>query len=385
MSSQTPSISDFPSLDGPLWANHAAIAPWPAATADAVCRFARENAADGALGFRGWVEADRTLRESVARFIGAPSHDGIAFLKNTTDGICTVANGIDWAAGDNVVTAADEFSSNRLPWLALADRGVSVRAVDVRAAADPERALLDAVDERTRVLTVSAVQWDDGLRLDLARLGEALRPRDTLFFVDAIQQLGALRLDVDACHIDALAADAHKWLLGPEGIAIFFCRAAWRERLALTQHGWHYGDQPYDFSEQRGPSTTARRFEAGSPNTTGQMALAASLDVLAGFGMARIEATVLSQTRALLDLLTDHPGADVLSRTESRFRSGIVTFRPTRASAGQLLRALRRRDVVAAVRGEGIRLSPHFYQAGTPFAELAHRLEEALEAAAKRD
>jgi selenocysteine lyase/cysteine desulfurase len=138
---------------------------------------------------------------------------------------------------------------------------VEIREVDIRLPAHAESALLEAVDARTRLLAVSAVQWNDGFRLDLHSLGASCKARGVLFFVDAIQQLGALRIDVQACHISFLAADAHKWLLGPEGIAVFYSCADARPLLRLRQLGWHMFDQPFSFGRTEWtPADSARRF-----------------------------------------------------------------------------------------------------------------------------
>ena len=271
----------FPILNQGLYLNHAAIAPWPRCTADEVQAFAGDNVQRGPAGYRDWIAREKELRQLLVRLTGASSKDDIALLKNTTEGISLVAWGLDWQAGDNIVLPRHEFPSNRLPWLAQSAEGVEVREVDIRSAENAENALLDAMDSRTRLLSVSAVQWNDGFRLDLEILGKACHSKGVLFFVDAIQQLGALPVDVENCHIDFLAADAHKWLLGPEGIAVFYCRASARPQLRLIQQGWHMFDNPWNF--HRGewqPSTSAKRFEAGSPNSMGQAALHASLNLL---------------------------------------------------------------------------------------------------------
>ncbi len=206
---------EFPILEHGLYANHAAIAPWPRASSRAVADFAQENCEIGAEKYSHWLVRETQLRKMLAGLLNAASADDIALLKNTTEGICTVAGGIDWHSGDNLVLPAGEFPSNRLPWLALQSKGVEVREVDIRSTSNPEKALIEHMDECTRLLSVSAVQWTDGLRLRLEVLGKACQENEVLFFVDAIQQLGAMRMDVQACGIDFLAADGHKWLLAP--------------------------------------------------------------------------------------------------------------------------------------------------------------------------
>lgn len=370
---------EFPIRARGAYANHAALAPWPRSVAAAVSAFAAENAAQGPARYREWIAREQYLRDQLRALLNAPSPDDIALLKNTTEGISLVAFGLDWCAGDNLVLPSGEFASNRLPWLAQADCGVVVREVDIRSAADAEGALIAAMDERTRLLAVSAVHWSDGFRLDLHRLGAACHERGVLFFVDAIQQLGALALDVAACRIDFLAADAHKWLLGPEGIAVFFSAAAARPRLRLLQQGWHMFDRPWDFDRSDWtPAASARRFEAGSPNSLGQAALSASLALLHAVGPDVIEARVLDNTRSLLARLGSMPKVEILTRSEPARQSGIVSFRPMRGHAAPLYRSLRELGIECALRQQAIRLSPHFYQGPAELEQIGVAIERSL-------
>lgn len=371
---------EFPIRGEGLYFNHAAIGPWPRCAGTAVRAFADENQRRGPLAYADWIRREASLRKRLARLTGAGSADDIALLKNTTEGISTVAWGLAWRDGDNVVLPALEFASNRLPWLAQARAGVELREVDVRAGADPEAALIGAMDRRTRLLTVSAVQWSDGFRLDLQRLGEACRRRSVLFFVDAIQQLGALPVDVQACHIDYLAADAHKWLLGPEGIAVFYSSPAARPLLELRQQGWHMVDQPFNFARDEWiPSDTATRFEAGSPNSLGQVALHASVGLLLQQGMQDVGRRVLANSAGLLEGLAAVPGIRPVSRTEPERRSGIVAFACDRIRPRELSQRLTAAGVACALRGDAIRLSPHFYQGEEEIEAFLRCLAKALQ------
>jgi len=362
-----------------LYANHAAIGPWPRVTSKAVTEFAQENCDKGPEKYSHWLLREGHLRRNLASLINADSAEDIALLKNTTEGICTVANGIDWQRGDNLVLPMGEFPSNRLPWLALQRLGVELREVDVRSTPEPEQALLAHVDKRTRLLSVSAVQWTDGLRLCLETLGRACRRNNILFFVDAIQQLGAMQMDVQACGIDFLAADGHKWLLSPEGIAVFYCRQNVRDSLQLKQLGWHMVDEPYQFNrEQWLPGKTARRFEAGSPNILGQVALHASVGLLQDVGMRQVEAYIAANSLALSKGLADIPGLELIQPFEPERISGIVSFRLPGVDPAEIHRALKLRQLTCAVRGDGIRLSPHFYQAGKPVLEILSTIEDVI-------
>jgi selenocysteine lyase/cysteine desulfurase len=347
--------------------------------AEAVRQFAEENLRRGPRDYAAWIRREQSLRRRLAELVGAASPDDISLLKNTTEGISLVAFGLDWRAGDNVVLPRGEFASNRLPWLAQASRGVDIREVDIRTARDAEAALIGAMDPQTRLVSVSAVQWSDGFRLDLGRLGDACRERGVLFCVDAIQQLGALRLHAEDCHIDFLAADAHKWLLGPVGVAVFYSRPEARERLSLLQQGWHMCEQPWHFQrEDWTPAASGQRFEAGSPNSLGEAALHAAAGLLLERDMRAVEARVLANSAYLIARLPGLPGVRLVSHDDPRRRSGIVSFSCDRLPARELHRRLAARDVSCALRGDAIRLSPHFYQGGEELESFLGVLEEAL-------
>lgn len=365
-------LPQFPILDNDTpYLNHAAVGPWPRCTADAVKAFAEENMRHGSNGYMNWIRREQALRSDLATLTGASSASDIALLKNTTECISAVAWGLDWQPGDSVVLPAGEFPSNRLPWLAQEQKGVEAREVDIRNADDAEGALIEAMDDSTRLLTVSSVQWADGFRLDLERLGSECKRRGILFFVDAIQQLGALPMDVEACHIDFLAADAHKWLLAPEGIAVFYSRPEARDQLQLLQRGWNMVDRPWIFERTEWiPSETARRFEAGSPNSTGQAALHASVGLLLEHGMEKVSTYILENTDFLLRNLPGIKGIHVTSRAEPGRRSGIVSFRHDDTAPDKIYQALREKGIACAVREGSVRISPHFYQGESELEKL---------------
>jgi selenocysteine lyase/cysteine desulfurase len=352
--------------------NHAGVGPWPRRAVEAAQRFAAENGRRGSLDYAGWLAVEQRLRERFARLLGAAGGEDVALLKNTSEGLSFVAAGLDWQPGDNVVFPYQEFPSNRLPWEALAARGVEPRAVDMGADPDPEALLLEACDARTRVLAVSAVQYADGLRMDLSRLGDFCRSRETLLCVDAIQQLGVLPFDVAALGADFAMADGHKWLLGPEGVAAFWVRPEIRERLALVEYGWHMVEASGDYDRHDWqPAASARRFEAGSPNLLGAHAMEASLSLLEDVGMEEVARAVLERTSHIIERVEASPALERVSRTESGRRAGIVTLRRRGVDNGALYRHLLERNVLCAHRAGGIRLSPHFY---TPFEAIDRAL-----------
>lgn len=352
---------EFPQAPGLRYLNHAAVAPWPARSRDALQRFAAENCQLGARDYPRWMGIELRLRQRLQRLLNAPSVEDIGLLKNTSEALSVVAFGIDWRPGDEVLISDQEFPSNRIVWEALAPRGVQVRVVSLDGS-DPEQDLLDACGPRTRLLSISAVQYASGLRLDLPRLGQGLRQRGVLYCIDAIQQLGALPFDVQAYDCDFAMADGHKWLLGPEGLAVFYCRAERREHLQLQQFGWHMVEQLGDYQRQDWqPAHSARRFECGSPNMLGAVTLEASLSLLEEIGMAQVATQLEQRMDYLQQGLQAIPGLHLHSPLHPERRAGILNFTLQGWDNATLFEQLRQQQVVCAQRGAGIRLSPHFY------------------------
>ncbi len=347
---------------GIIHLNHAAVAPWPVRTAQAVAAFADENVHYGSLHYLRWVEEETRLRSNLARLINTPSGDDIALLKSTSEGLSFIAYGLTWQAGDNIVIPAEEFPSNRLVWESLSSKGVELRLIPVVGVDQPEAALLQAFDKHTRLLSVSSVQYASGLRLQLTHLGSQCRQRDVLFCVDAIQSLGAIQFDQAEVQADFIVADGHKWMLGPEGLALFYCKPELREQLTLHEFGWHMVEQVGDFSQNEWQAaSTARRFECGSPNSTAVMALNASLAVLFEVGMEQVERAVLHNSRVLHETLSKLAGITLHSPGSDERRAGIVNFSFENVAMDALFKHLQQQGVLCALRGEGIRFSPHFH------------------------
>ncbi|MBK3748885.1 aminotransferase class V-fold PLP-dependent enzyme [Stutzerimonas balearica] len=353
--------NEFPQAPGLRYLNHAAVAPWPRRASSAVSQFAEQNATLGARDYPQWLKIENRLRERLARLLNAPTSADVALVKNTSEALSFVAFGLDWRAGDQIVISDEEFPSNRVVWEALQPQGVEVIQVSL-AGADPEADLLAACTPRTRLLAISAVQYASGIRLDLDRLGHGCEQRCVLLCIDAIQQLGALPFDVQQSRCAFAMADGHKWMLGPEGLGVFYCRSDLRPQLKLHEYGWHMlehaGD--YDRSDWQ-PARSARRFECGSPNMLGAVALEASLSLLEEVGMHQVAASLNERMEWLRAGLRQLPGIELLSPAQPERSAGIVTFRLAGSANQALFEQLKAEQVVCALRGGGIRLSPHFY------------------------
>jgi selenocysteine lyase/cysteine desulfurase len=315
---------------------------------------------DGVVRWPSWEKKVEALRGLAARLIGA-QRDEVAFITSTTHGIGLIAEGFPWREGDNVVTAAEEYPSNIYPWMNLASRGVSLRSVESRAGRIFVEDLAAAVDERTRVLAISHVEFASGFRNDLDALAEICHGRGIALCVDAIQSLGALVLDVRRTPVDFLAADGHKWLLGPEGAGILYVRRDWIDRLRPIGVGWHsvvgsYNEPKPEFRLKPG----ADRWEGGSFNMAGLQGFGASLGLILELGPERLSDRVLDRADAVRKL-AEAAGWSVFGSRSPRDVAGIVALEHPRVDPREAAHALRRQGIVVACRRGRLRVSPHFY------------------------
>lgn len=347
-------LDEFVQAPGLRYLNHAAVAPWPNRAAEAVARFAKENVLLGARDYPDWMALEQRLRERLMRLLNAPSTDDIALVKNTSEALSFVAFGLSWEKGDQIVISDEEFPSNRIVWEALASQGVEVLQVSLKGD-DPEGALLAACGPRTRLMAISAVQFASGLRLDLQRLGAGCKQQNVLFCIDAIQQLGAQPFDVQAYQCDFAMADGHKWMLGPEGLGVFYCRSELRAQLKLHEFGWHMLEHMGDYSRSEWePAKSARRFECGSPNMLGAMALEASLSLLEEVGMEHVATLIAERVQWLQDGLNAIPGVRLHTPLNPARRGGIFSFSIDGIDNQAVYEALQQQQVVCIPAAPGL-------------------------------
>ena len=342
--------------------NHAAVSPWPVRSKNAVEQFARENCLSGSTHYPDWVKKETGLRKKLAILINASDYNDIALVKNTSEGLSMVAFGYPWHAGDNVVIPAHEFPSNRIVWEALKSKGVEVRQIDIYPETNPEEKLLEATDKHTRIISVSSVHYAHGLRLDLSRIGDYCKNHDIMFCVDAIQSIGAVEMDVAMANADFVIADGHKWMLGPEGLALFYSRPEARDKLHLNEFGWHMLEKPHDFDQTDWQiAHSARRFECGSPNMLCTFALYESINLILEVGVSQIESRVLDNSKLMHDYLRTSKNLTCVSAEEKHRFAGIVSFKHSSIPSQTLYDNLMAKNIMCANRADAIRFSPHFY------------------------
>ncbi|MEW6129959.1 MAG: aminotransferase class V-fold PLP-dependent enzyme [Acidobacteriota bacterium] len=351
----------FPVTENFIYFNHAAVCPLSTRVRDAMRWLVDDVTTNGSSHFFDWCDRFEQVREAAARLVNARPSE-IAFMKNTSDALSTVANGIRWQEGDNVIATNVDFPTNIYPWMRLQQtRGIELKLVSERDGRIDADELISLIDERTRVVSISWVQFSSGFRADIARLGKACRARDVIFMIDAIQGLGGFTLDVARDYVDAFAADAHKYLLGPEGSALLYISERILERIEPTVVGWmsvNDFDNHLDYKLNYRPG--ALRFECGTLNTVGVYGMGAAIDLFLEVGAAVIEEYLLDLSEYLAGRLQEK-GYSIYGSRRRQEISAIVTCTHPRHTPKELYHLLQEKNIITAPRVGRLRISPHFY------------------------
>jgi selenocysteine lyase/cysteine desulfurase len=351
---------DMPVIHRWAYFDHAAVAPISRSAQRIMADWAADVAENGEVNEPRWMQRVEVVRRNFGRLLNADPLD-IAFIKNTSEGIDFVAEGFPWQPGDNVITAAEEYPSNIYPWMNLAQRGVEVRLVPSRG---PRIAIDDIcarMDDRTRLVSLSFVEFSSGFRNNLDAVGALCRERSVHFFVDAIQGLGVLPLDVQRTPVDFLAADGHKWLLGPQGAGIFYIRREMLDVLHTVGVGWNSVVDCHNFSRlDFRLKPHAGRWESGTLNMPGILGLGASLELLLSIGLATVTERLMEVTDYLCER-AHQIGIEVFSSRAAEEKSGIVSLIVPGRDLQQLKRRCRDAGIIVNHRAGRLRVSPHCY------------------------
>lgn len=372
----TPDLRElFPITKRYNYLNHAAVSPLPLPTLQAIETQLKDVQENGSVNFQDWLDTKEEARRLLADLLGARPEQ-VAFLRNTSDALSTVANGLNWRHGDNIVTFRGEFPSNIYPWLRIRDVfGVEVRMCEERDGRVDFADLSKLVDHNTRLMAISHVQFASGFRMDLERLGRLVRQHDALLVVDTIQALGIVPIDVEAELVDVAAGASHKWLLAPEGVGYLYLSDRARERIQPTLVGWISVPKPEDFQNfEQGWNQGTLAWETGTGQASLLYGLKASLELLTALGVTQTARYLEELTDDLCDRLQRGTYQIVSSRLAGE-KSQIVCIRPARGmSAMALYIHLKKQNIITAPRGDRLRIAPHVYN--TP--EEIHALVEAL-------
>lgn len=360
----------FPVTRNLAYLNHAAVAPLCQPAADAMRWLAEDALENGSLHYAKWLDAYQGLRAGAAKMIYAEPGE-IAIVKNTSEGIATVAMGLDWKAGDKIVVFREEFPANQYPWRRLESKGVRLEWLSVT---DPLEKI-EAAARGARLLSISFVQFLSGFRVNLKDIGEICQRHGVIFVVDAIQGLGAFPIDVRAAHIHALAADGHKWLTGPEGCGILYISRNLQQQVEPVEFGWTNVASFNDYgSRDMALRGDAGRYECGTLNTIGCFGLRAAIDFLLEVGIENISAAVQKLGDYVAEGVTQK-GYEILGQRTPATGAGIVSFRKNEVDPVMTVAKLRHNGIIAAARAGWIRVAPHFYNTAEEIDKMVKLLE----------
>jgi selenocysteine lyase/cysteine desulfurase len=345
--------------NGIIYFNHASTAPISTVMKKRIDEFIRERseyALDDYWAFKSVADETKNI---IGEMINC-SGDRIAFLDNTANGMICLALGIDWKPGDRIILNDVEFPANVYPFLQLKERGVEVDFIKSTNGIVTAEEIINSIHPRTKLISISFVQFLTGYRIDLEKIGKICKEKGIIFSVDAIQGLGAVRLDVEKFNIDFLASGTQKWLLGLQGLAFIYVRTELQDKMKSAPIGWLAVKDAWNLLDfDLTTKETAERFQPGTLNNLGIYAFNSSMKLFKEFGFDEIEKQVLCNSKYFIDeLVKIGYNSSVLSLAEKHL-SGIVSFRSENAQ--KIFEILSQKKIVCSLREGYIRFAPHFY------------------------
>jgi cysteine desulfurase / selenocysteine lyase len=366
---------EFPVTREKIYLAHAAVCAFPRRVQEAIANYAQgaSLSQQEAVMAPGWLQDTRQL---AAKFLGVKFEE-VAFVGPTSNALSFIAGGIHFKRNQTVLIYGEDYPSNVYPWMTMAERGVEVRYLNIREfGVIRARDVIGQVDENTRLVAISTCHFLSGYRVELEAIGKFLRERGILFSVDAIQTLGAFETNLE--YVDFAAADAHKWMLGPCAAGLMYVRKEVQDQMLPTTHGWHNIRTPnFITQEQIEYKPDARRYEAGSHNLLGIVAMRAGIELLMEVGLDAISRDLLRKRVWFVPALEERGYSVLQSKAGPANASGIITFYKPETDMGELHARLEQNNVVTSLRmdraGQNyVRVAPHFYNTD---AELKRVLE----------
>ncbi|MEP6901036.1 MAG: aminotransferase class V-fold PLP-dependent enzyme, partial [Actinomycetota bacterium] len=346
----------FPAAQKYTYLNSAAVSPLPAVSVEAVWSQLKDVSENGTINYLEWIATKDRARTLIAEMLNVKAEQ-IAFLRNTSDGFASVANGLSWQKGDNIVSFEREFPANFYAWRMIRDKhGTQLRLCPERDGRIDLDEFIALIDSDTKLVSISAVQFASGFRADLERIGKAARKHDALFAVDIIQGFGAMGFDLPAQYVDIASGASHKWLFSPEGCGMLYLSDRARERVEPTLVGWISVETPWDFADTEQPfKSTALAWESGTGGSSLFYGLEQSLKLLHETGLKNIESYLEELTDYLCELITAKNYEIVSSRANGE-KSQIVCIKHQNGlTSNDIFKQLEDEKIIVSPRGDRLR------------------------------
>jgi selenocysteine lyase/cysteine desulfurase len=350
----------FPHLKtGQIYFNHAALGPWSKPLLERLELYARQRSGDKIENFKFFLRWNASAKAKLARLLNTKSAR-IAWTDNVSNSLNILAQGLSWKTGDQIIINDLEFPSNVYPFLNLKKYGVEITFVKNRNGVVDLEDIEKAITPRTKLISISSVQFLTGYRANIEEIGKLCRNKGIIFCVDAIQGVGVIDTDVVKYNADFLTGGTQKWLMSMEGLAYFYISEELQEKIDQKFIGWTSVEDAWNLLDYNLTlKKDADRFQNGTMNTLGVALFDAMLDIFTKYGIENIEKRILDNTNYFIEQLSESGFEPVLKNTPESNRAGIVTIPVDNPE--KIFEELERNEIHCSLRQGLIRFSPHFY------------------------
>jgi selenocysteine lyase/cysteine desulfurase len=356
-----------------LYFNHAAIGPWSSLVLDRINEYAYQRSLSKIENYQSLIRWSKSAKEKLGKLIGASS-DRIAWVDNVSNGTNIIAQGLDWKTGDRILLNDIEFPSNVYPFMNLKKLGVEIDFAKSRNGIVDVEDLETLITPKTKLISISLVQFLSGYRADINAIGELCKTHGIIFAVDAIQGTGAVQIDVGKSNIDFLTGGSQKWLMSSQGLSYIYITEKLQSRIDQKFVGWASIKNAWSLLEYELTfRDSADRFQNGTVNALGVAIFEASLSMFNQFGIENIESRVLENSDYFIKKLADLGLEPILKNVKEKNIAGIISFKHEKSQ--EIFELLEKRKITVAVREGMIRFSPHFYNTIEDIQEAVDQLE----------
>ncbi|MCF8261974.1 MAG: aminotransferase class V-fold PLP-dependent enzyme [Melioribacteraceae bacterium] len=350
----------FPHIrKGKIYFNHAAIGPLSKLVVNDLEKYLSERSFGTIKNYDHYLKIASELKSRLAHVFNTDPKR-FALVENVAFGMNTLANGLNWNVGDHIILNDLEFPSNVYPFLNLKNQGVNIELVKSTDGKVSVQSIEEKITDRTKLISISAVQFLTGYRADLQKIGEVCKRNNIVFAVDSIQAAGAVNIDIPKCNIDFLTGGSQKWLMGLQGASFFYISEELQSKMEQKFVGWNSYKSAWElinYDEVLKPD--AERFQNGTLNVIGFTAFNSSLSMFLEFGLDNIEKIILNNTDYFIKTFNGIGISPLLNGVDQKNLSGIISVRIN--NADQIKSALEKQNIFVEVREGLLRISPHFY------------------------
>ncbi|MHB8905142.1 MAG: aminotransferase class V-fold PLP-dependent enzyme [Melioribacteraceae bacterium] len=368
----------FPHLDtDQIYFNHAAKGPWSSLVLSRINEYAQQRSGDKIDNYQSFLKWDSSAKEKLGKILGTTA-DRLAWVDNVSNGLNILAQGLDLKAGDRIILNDIEFPSNIYPFLNLQKQGVEIDLIKSRNGIVDLEDIEKVITSRTKLISISVVQFLSGYRADVDAIGELCKRHGIIFCVDAIQGAGVVRIDVNKSKIDFLTGGTQKWFMSSQGLSYIYLTEELQNRIDQKNVGWTSVDNAWNLLDyDLTLKSSADRFQNGTVNALGVAIFDSMLDLFLNFEMQNIENKILANTNFFIEKLSQIGIKTILEKVTEKNRAGIITFK--HEDAKRIYDELEKRKIYSAVREGMIRFSPHFYNTNEEIEKVVKELGKIIE------